>query len=398
MCPPSGVDVTDTAVVARQLSRVYRVQKKAPGLLGSLRGLVRRVYSDVRAVDAVSFTIQRGEMVGFLGPNGAGKTTTLKMLAGLIQPTDGEARVLGYEPFRRERAFQRRFAIVLGQKNQLWWDLPAGESFLLNKEIYGIPSRQYAQTLGELSELLELGPLLDVQVRKLSLGERMKCELAAALLHRPDVLFLDEPTIGLDVVMQQKIREFVAVYRQRHRATILLTSHYMDDVKALCERVIVIDRGRLIYDGGLSELTRRYADDKLLILELESPAEREAFAALGEVIAWEPTKVSLRVPRAEVSARAARLLAAFPVLDLAIQEPEVEDVIRDLFSGHLRAEVAGFDQPVGDAPSDAVPEALNSLTDAGETVAVDGLARNGASAELGLESDVDDTARAEDVP
>jgi ABC-2 type transport system ATP-binding protein len=275
-------------------------------------------------------------LVGFLGPNGAGKTTTLKMMAGLLEPTGGQVRVLGYQPFKRERAFQRRFALVLGQKNQLWWDLPAGESFLLNKEIYGISDAQYRQTLGELSELLELGALLDVQVRKLSLGERMKCELASALLHRPEVLFLDEPTIGLDVVMQQKIREFIAAYRERQQATIILTSHYMDDVKALCERVVVIDQGRLVYDGQLSELARRYGDAKLLTLDLAAPVAREAFAEYGEIVSWEPLKAVLRVPRQHVSASAARLLATFDVLDLAIQEPEVEDVIRSLFSGNLQ--------------------------------------------------------------
>jgi len=229
---------------------------------------------------------------------------------------------------------------VLGQKNQLWWDLPAGESFMLNKEIYGIPDDQYRRTLGELIELLDLGSLLDVQVRKLSLGERMKCELAAALLHRPDVLFLDEPTIGLDVVMQQKIREFIAAYREHHQATILLTSHYMDDVKALCERVVVIDSGRLIYDGSLAELARRYGDDKVLTLDLAVPVSREALAEYGEVVTWEPNKVSLRVPRQQVSASAARLLATLDVVDLAIQEPEVEDVIRGLFSGQIQTDDA----------------------------------------------------------
>ncbi len=220
---PGAEGTPDVTIVAEHLTKVYRVQKKAPGLMASVRALVRRTYTEVRAVDDVNVTIGRGELVGFLGPNGAGKTTTLKMMAGLLEPTGGRVRVLGHEPFRRERAFQRRFALVLGQKNQLWWDLPANESFLLNKEIYGISDADYRRTLGELADLLELGPLLDVQVRKLSLGERMKCELAAALLHQPDVLFLDEPTIGLDVVMQQKIREFIATYRHRHQATILLT-------------------------------------------------------------------------------------------------------------------------------------------------------------------------------
>jgi ABC-2 type transport system ATP-binding protein len=333
---PTAKMTAETTIVAEHLTKVYRVQKKPPGLLASMRAVFRRSYTDVRAVDDVSLTIRRGELVGFLGPNGAGKTTTLKMMAGLLEPTGGQVRVLGHEPFKRERPFQRRFALLLGQKNQLWWDLPASESFLLNKEIYGVPDADYRRTLGDLSDLLDLGPLLDVQVRKLSLGERMKCELAAALLHQPDVLFLDEPTIGLDVVMQQKIREFIGAYQQRHQATILLTSHYMDDVKALCDRVVVIDQGKLIFDGALRELARRFGDAKLLTLDLDSPITREALAEYGEVMSWEPTRISVRVPREQVSATAARLLAALQVRDLAIQEPDVEDVIRSLFSGNLR--------------------------------------------------------------
>jgi ABC-2 type transport system ATP-binding protein len=332
---PTPAEVT---ITAEHLTKVYRVQKKPPGLLASLRAVFHRTYSEVRAVDDVNLTIRRGELVGFLGPNGAGKTTTLKMMAGLLEPTGGHVRVLGHEPFKREHALQRRFALVLGQKNQLWWDLPASESFLLNKEIYGVSDTQYRRTLDELSDLLDLGPLLDVQVRKLSLGERMKCELAAALLHQPDVLFLDEPTIGLDVVMQQKIREFIGAYQREHQATILLTSHYMDDVKALCDRVVVIDQGHKIFDGALSELARRFGDEKLLTLDLDTPVTREALAEYGEVMSWEPTRVSVRVPREQVSATAARLLAALQVRDLAIQEPDVQDVIRSLFSGNLRSD------------------------------------------------------------
>ena len=327
-------------IEAAGLSKVYRVYQKKEGLWGAVRGLFRREHKEVRAVDNVSFSIEPGEFVGFLGPNGAGKTTTLKMLAGLIYPTSGAARVLDHVPWEREDAFRRRFSLVMGQKNQLWWDLPAAESFLLNKEIYGVSDADYRRTLGELADLLELGPLLDVQVRKLSLGERMKCELAAALLHQPDVLFLDEPTIGLDVVMQQKIREFIATYQREHQATILLTSHYMDDVKALCERVVVVDQGRVIFDGALRELTRRFGDEKLLTLDLDAPVSREALAEYGEIVAWEPTKVALKVPREQVSATAARLLGDLQVHDLAIQEPEIDDVIRSLFSGQLRDEVA----------------------------------------------------------
>jgi len=349
-------DPGDITIVASHLTKIYRVQKKPPGLLASLRAVVRRDYTEVRAVDDVNLTIRRGELIGFLGPNGAGKTTTLKMMAGLLEPTHGRVRVLGHEPFKRERPFQRRFALVLGQKNQLWWDLPASESFLLNKEIYGIPDDRYRRTLDELADLLDLGPLLDVQVRKLSLGERMKCELAAALLHQPEVLFLDEPTIGLDVVMQQKIREFIGAYQREHQATILLTSHYMDDVKALCERVVVIDHGKVIFDGALRELARRFGDDRLLSLDLSAAISREQAEEYGAVVTWEPMKVSLRVPRADVSATAARLLAQLQVRDLAIQEPDVQDVIRSLFSGNLQT----------DEPADAAAASRNGRSDAAD--------------------------------
>ncbi len=351
-----GLASSDVTIVAEHLTKIYRVQKKPPGLLASLRAVVRRDYTEVRAVDGVSVSVRRGELVGFLGPNGAGKTTTLKMMAGLLEPTHGTVRVLGHEPFKRARPFQRRFALILGQKNQLWWDLPASESFLLNKEIYGVSDAAYKRTLAELADLLDLGPLLDVQVRKLSLGERMKCELAAALLHQPDVLFLDEPTIGLDVVMQQKIREFIGVYQREHQATILLTSHYMDDVKALCERVVVIDHGKVIFDGALRELARRFGDDRLLTLDLDAAISRDQASSYGTVVAWEPTKVSLRVPREAVSETAARLLAQLQVRDLAIQEPDVLDVIRSLFSGELR-DASGTAE---DAPD---PAAAGSLTD-----------------------------------
>lgn len=339
----------DITITADHLTKIYRVQKKPPGLLASVKAVFSRTYTEVRAVDDVNLTIRRGELVGFLGPNGAGKTTTLKMMAGLLEPSGGRVRVLGHEPFKRERQFQKRFALVLGQKNQLWWDLPASESFLLNKEIYGVSDADYKRTLGELADLLDLHALLDVQVRKLSLGERMKCELAAALLHQPEVLFLDEPTIGLDVVMQQKIREFIGEYQRKHQATILLTSHYMDDVKALCERVVVIDQGKVIFDGALGELTRRFGDAKLLTLDLDTPISREALAEYGTVVSWEPTKVSLRAPREQVSATAARLLADLQVRDLAIQEPEVEEVIRSLFSGNLRD--AGPADAASDGPA-----------------------------------------------
>ncbi|OGG46384.1 MAG: ABC transporter [Candidatus Handelsmanbacteria bacterium RIFCSPLOWO2_12_FULL_64_10] len=320
------------AISVRHLSKTYRVHKKDPGLWGSLKSFVRRETFDVRAVDGVSFQIETGELVGFLGPNGAGKTTTLKVLSGLLYPTEGEVSVLGFRPWRRQRAFQRQFSLVMGQKNQLWWDLPALDSFLLNREIYEVPRAQFDETLEELTAALDLGPLLRVQVRKLSLGERMKCELAAALLHRPAVLFLDEPTIGLDVVMQKKIREFILDYNRRRRATILLTSHYMEDVEALCERVIIIDHGKVIYDGKLEEIVRRHVDRKTLAVTFLEPVSREALEGIGEVLEFESQKATVCVPRAEASGRAARLLNEFPVADLNIEEPPVDDVIRHIFT------------------------------------------------------------------
>ena len=287
----------------------------------------------MRAVDGVSFQIGEGELVGFLGPNGAGKTTTLKILSGLQHPTDGHVAVLGHRPWRREAALQRQFSLVLGQKNQLWWDLPALETFRLNAAIYDVAETDFQSALDELVDLLELAPILNVQVRKLSLGERMKCELAAALLHRPRVLYLDEPTIGLDVVMQKKIREFVLAYNRRHQATILLTSHYMDDVRELCERVLIINHGRLIYDGRLAEIVQRYAGHKDLTARFSEPVARAALTDVGEVLQHDPLQATIRVPWAEVPVRAGRLLAAFPVSDLSVTEPDVEEVIRQVFAG-----------------------------------------------------------------
>ena len=293
---PASDDVT---IAADRLTKIYRVQKKPPGLIASLRAVFQRDYTDVRAVDGVSLTIRRGELVGFLGPNGAGKTTTLKMMAGLLEPTGGTVRVLG------PRAVQARATRSSAGSRWCWarrissggiCQPPSRSCSTRRSTASRMPTT--SRTLDELTDLLDLRPLLDVQVRKLSLGERMKCELAAALLHKPDVLFLDEPTIGLDVVMQQKIREFIGAYQREHQATIILTSHYMDDVKALCERVVVIDQGRLIFDGALRELARRFGDAKLLTLDLDAPVAREALAEYGEVVSWEPTKVSLRVPRA----------------------------------------------------------------------------------------------------
>src|ERR1700690_3705418 len=247
-------------IESRHLTKTFQVAHKDPGLAGALKGLFSREYREVHAVEDINFSIKEGELVGFLGPNGAGKTTTLKMLAGLLHPTSGEATVLGHVPWKRERPFQQQLTMVMGQRTQLWWDLPAWDSFLLNREIYEIPKAQFDETVAELSKLLDIQDLLDVPVKKLSLGQRMKAELACSLLHRPKVLLLDEPTIGLDVVMQKKVRDFILAYNRRWKATVLLTSHNMDDVAELCTRVLLINHGRLVFDGSLDQIKERFGE------------------------------------------------------------------------------------------------------------------------------------------
>ncbi len=300
--------------------------------MGSVRSLFARKYTAVKAVDDISFNLQEGELVGFIGPNGAGKTTTLKMLSGLLYPTGGKISVLGFTPFARDGAFLRQISLVMGQKNQLWWDLPAVETFALNKEIYEVPDDVYKKTLADLVELLDVSKLLSVQVRKLSLGERMKMELIAALIHSPRVLFLDEPTIGLDVVMQKTLRDFIAAYNTRRKSTILLTSHYMEDVRQLADRVIVIDHGSILYDGNLDSLVRKYAKHKLLSVVLETYVSPEKLAGVGELVRYEFPKAVIRVERSASNVAAAQLLQEFPVDDLNIEEPDIEDVIRDVFT------------------------------------------------------------------
>jgi ABC-2 type transport system ATP-binding protein len=295
-----------------------------------MRSLVRRRTEDVRAVDGISFELAPGEVVGFLGPNGAGKTTTLKMLSGLLHPTDGRLSVLGFTPSKRDKAYLRQITLVMGQRNQLVWDIPAIDSFDLNRAIYRLPADDYRRTLSELTELLELGPLLKKPVRNLSLGERMKCEIAAALLHRPQVVFLDEPTIGLDVTMQRRIRAFLAEYNRRSDATVLLTSHYMADVEALCRRVIVIHHGRLLFDGELSALVDRFTSHKTIVVQLEACPEK--LEGYGEVLSCEDGLVTLQVPKAETPRTTARLLADLPVIDLTVEDPPIEEVIERVFN------------------------------------------------------------------
>lgn len=318
------------AIETHELTKVYRTYKKAPGLWGAIRGLGRREYEDLRAADRVSFSIEEGELVGFLGPNGAGKTTVLKMLSGLLNPTGGSAKVLGFTPWERRDEMKRQFALLMGQKNALWWDLPARESLELNRAIYGIERARFTRMVGELTEMLDVADKLDVMVRELSLGERMKMELIAALLHSPKVLFLDEPTIGLDVTSQKKVREFLRRYNAEHRIVTMLTSHYMQDIEELCERVIIIDHGRIFFDGPLSAIIDRFATHKVLGLRFGDWQGCD-FARFGEVLEQSPGAVRLKIPRAQVTETTRAVLAACNITDISVEEPPVEEVIRRLF-------------------------------------------------------------------
>jgi ABC-2 type transport system ATP-binding protein len=322
--------VSDPVVHVAELTKIYKVPEREAGLGAAAKALFRRQTRDVRAVEAISFDIGAGEVVGFLGPNGAGKTTTLKMLAGLLYPTEGVAKVLGHVPSKREREYLRRMTMVMGNRNQLQWDIPALDSFELNRAIYRLQREDYLAMRDELIELLDVGDLVRKPVRNLSLGERMKVEIVGALLHRPQVLFLDEPTIGLDVTMQKRIRTFVAEYNKRHGATVLLTSHYMADVEALCKRVIVIHHGRILFDGQLASLADEFAAYKTIGVVLENGGA--PLDGYGEVVHQEGDRVSLRVPKAETSRIAARLLADHDILDLTIEEPPIEDVIESVFT------------------------------------------------------------------
>ncbi|MDP6114399.1 MAG: ATP-binding cassette domain-containing protein [Planctomycetota bacterium] len=318
-------------IQVKNLSKIYKVYRKKPGFLGAVKGLFHREYNDVRAVDGVSFDIEKGEMVAFLGPNGAGKTTTLKMLSGLIYPTGGTANVMDHIPWQREDDYRRRFSLVMGQKNQLWWDLPAEESFILNKEIYGVDDRSYRERLEELTELLQVTEILSQPVREVSLGERMKLELIAALLHSPEVLFLDEPTIGLDVIAQRTIRECIARYNREKDVTILLTSHYMRDVEELCQRVLVINHGKIEYDGNLTGILEKFAQHKLLHIRFRnSPAEHE-LKDFGIVVKNDPPTATIEVARASVLDASAQLMQKYDVEDLSIEEVPIEEVMANMF-------------------------------------------------------------------
>jgi ABC-2 type transport system ATP-binding protein len=323
--------MTSAVIRLRDLRKIYVVSERESGIAASLKSLWHRETEKIPAVDGISFDLAPGEMVGFLGPNGAGKTTTLKMLSGLLHPTSGEAAVLGYVPSRREKAFLRQITLVMGQRNQLVWDIPAMDSYELNRAIYRIPAADFRRTLAELTDLLELGPLLRKPVRNLSLGERMKCEIAGALLHRPQVVFLDEPTIGLDVTMQRRIRAFLAEYNRRFGATVLLTSHYMADVEALCRRVIVIHHGRLLFDGELAALVQRFTAHKTIVVQLEDC--RADLRAYGDVVSFDEGSFTLRVPKAETARVTERILADLQVIDLLVEDPPIEEVIDRVFAG-----------------------------------------------------------------
>ncbi|TWU42018.1 ABC transporter ATP-binding protein [Novipirellula artificiosorum] len=317
-------------IEVRQLTKSYRVYKKREGLRESMRGLFRREYNEVEAVRGIDLDVEQGEFVAFLGPNGAGKTTTLKLLSGVINPTSGTATVMGFVPWHRKNEYRRRFALVMGQKNQLWWDLPAQESYRLHQQIYGLDHDQFDATLAELTDLLDVTRLLSQPVRELSLGERMKMELIAAMLHSPEVLFLDEPTIGLDVIAQHNIQKFLRYYQEKRKITILLTSHYMKDVAALCKRVVIVAGGRIEYDGSLAGIIDKFSGSKIITLQFAN-AHRPSLAAYGEVLDENWPKVRVRVNRADVPGVLAETLRDNPIEDVAVEDPPLEEVIADLF-------------------------------------------------------------------
>ena len=319
------------SVSVKNLTKYFRVHQKEAGVAGSLKSLFHRKYYDSKAVDNISFEIDEGELIGFIGPNGAGKTTTLKCLSGLLHPTSGEVSVLGFKPFDRKNEFLRKISLVMGQKTQLGWDLPPMESFLLNKEIYQVSDRNFKKNIEELVTLLDVKDVLNIQVRRLSLGQRMKCELIAALIHSPHVLFLDEPTIGLDVVMQKNLRSFIKEYNKRFNATIILTSHYMGDVEELCSRVMIIDHGKIIYDGSLEQIIKKYAKNKLLTVIFSKAVEKEKLQQFGQIKEYDNLKVRIAVAKESSNKVASKILNDFPVEDINIEDPEIETIVRFIF-------------------------------------------------------------------
>ena len=328
----------DRAIIVDRLVKNFEITERKQGLIGSVSSLISPKKKTVRALRGISFSIETGELVGFIGPNGAGKTTTLKSLSGLLYPTSGFTQVLGFDPWDRKPEFLKQISLVMGQKNQLWWDLPAIETLELNRAIYEIPKKRYEESLDELTKMLEVKRLLNVQVRRLSLGQRMRLELVAALLHKPKILFLDEPTIGLDVVGQQKMRDFIYDYNKKHDATILLTSHNMDDVFDLAKRVIVIDKGKILFDGDLRELVDRFAKDKIIKVYLSKEADIKQLERIGKVKKLDFPQAVLSVRRATAAVAAAELLQKLPVADLTIEEEPIEEIIRKVFSGEVKVD------------------------------------------------------------
>jgi ABC-2 type transport system ATP-binding protein len=326
------------------LTKSYRIYQKPEGLWASVRGLWRRTYREVQAVRGIDLEVEQGEFVAFLGPNGAGKTTTLKLLSGVITPSAGTAQVMGFVPWKREHAYRRRFALVMGQKNQLWWDLPAQESFRLHQQIYGLDAEQFVRRRDELVDLLTVRELLSQPVRELSLGERMKMELIAALLHSPEVLFLDEPTIGLDVVAQHNIQAFLRHYQELRQITILLTSHYMKDVAALCRRVVIIAQGRIVYDGSLSGIVDRFSGHKVITLVFPNEALPPNLSRYGEVLELQPPRVKLKVDRAAAAEALSAILSEQSVEDVSVEDPPLEQVIAALFAQASEPAVAAADR------------------------------------------------------
>lgn len=320
------------AIETRALRKVYVANKKAPGMAGAVRSLFSREKTEVEAVKGIDLTIAQGELVGFLGPNGAGKTTTLKMLSGILHPTSGHASVLGYTPHERKPDMLRQIALVMGNKQQLWWDLPAVDSFAVLRELYEVPQDAFRRRVDYLVEALDLKDKISVQVRKLSLGERMKCELVAALLHGPRVVFLDEPTLGLDVVSQKRIRDFLRVLHKEEGTTMLLTSHYMQDVQELCDRVVVIDHGGIVFEGTLDGLAERFTDVRRVRLTFSKPVLEQDLARYGRIVEQSDVVAILEIPRAETTQATAALLAVLPVSDLAIESVDIEEVMRSLFA------------------------------------------------------------------
>ncbi len=321
----------NNTVVVNGLVKNFEVTEKEPGFLGGMKSLVSPQKKTVQALKSISFNVESGELIGFIGPNGAGKTTTLKILSGLLYPTSGFVQVLGFEPWRRDQKFLKQISLVMGQKNQLWWDLPARDTFELNKAIYEIPDTEYRENLSELVKILEVEDLLGTQVRRLSLGQRMRMELIAALLHKPKVLFLDEPTIGLDVLAQQKIRDFIYDYNKKYSATIILTSHNMDDLIDLARRVIIINKGKILFDGKLEDIISKFAKDKIIRVYLDKSVDVKRFSEIGEIRKYNFPLVVISVPREVSAVAAAELLQNFPVRDLTIEEEPVEDIIRRVF-------------------------------------------------------------------